>query len=215
MTTNLIYEENFEEESYEEVRQEVLNRRDRIAGELIQDSPNVTGFAAVSDLEGQNLEALLKKKAGNEVQEEAARFIRYELTEGIRSYALRNLGEGEIETSMPEDQSTIEQLQRSFFMMDRGQRGYIDLRPVDDEEDVQPERYPGPISDHREEYDRMMPFDESDQVSSEGLGQLNLSGIYVMNDDWIIYRNGREPLGVDEEHRSDVKEYLEELGVGR
>lgn len=89
------------------------------------------------------------------------------------------------------------------------------MRPSDLEEDPDPERYPTDFSVKTSDDDYMMPLHEANKANQEDLGWLNLSGIYVMNDDWIMYRNGKEPLGVEEEYRGELYEFLDSLGVGR
>lgn len=217
-------EEMFEGLDYEAVRDEALGKAPELGEEFLENSVTAAAYASDTAGEGLSLQRILRDRADTEVEEAAARMIRYEFTEAIRSRTLKAMDEDSdaFQAMLVDGQTPEEELQRAFFLVDREQRGYIDIRPDSPEDDPEPSRYPrdfttqsirneGEYEDIEE--DNLKPMDESEQVRQHDLGALNLSGIYVMNDDWIMYRNGRQPLGVDEEIREDVEEFLVELGV--
>jgi len=214
-------EDMFEDMDYRVIREEALSHTEELGKGILNQSGTATAIASDSYAEGITIKELLEDKAENRIESESARFIGYEVTEDIRRHILKNIDSNEIKLSFPAvdaANNVNEALQRSFFPLDRISGGYIDLRPSDLEEDPEPERYP--IQEELEafgsfEVDHLKPFEESEKMDPENLGWLNLSGIYVMNDDWIMYRNGRDPLGVDKEARGDVYDFLDSLGVGR
>lgn len=215
-------EENFIDEDgveldYRAVREEALTHAKELGNILLDNSGTATAYAADSAGEGQTVKDFLWQRSENDVENMAARFIGYEVTESIRRNTMKEVDSSgqELLASLVSADSLEEGLQRAFFLVDREQGGYIDLRPSDLEDDPDPERYPTAFSKKTSDDDYMMPLHESEKVDPEDLGWLNMSGIYVMNDDWIMYRNGKQPLGVEEEHREDVYEFLDGLGVGR
>jgi hypothetical protein len=211
-------EEEFEGLDYGEIRSQALEYPEELGKEILEDSGTAVAYAADSAAEGLSLQDFLRDEADDRVEEEAARFIWYELTEEIRRNTLKQMDEDmdAFQAVIVDGNTPEEQLQRAFFVVDRKQGGYIDLRPEDIDEEVEPERYPKSFVDEKTSIDdRLAPLDEADEVSPESIGALNLSGLYVMSDDWIMYRNGKKPLGVDKEIREEVYDFLDELGVAR
>lgn len=217
-------EEMFEGMSYEAVREEALEMVPELSEEFLENSVTAAAYASDTAGEGLSLQNFLRDRAETDVEDAAARMIRYEFTEAIRSRTLNMMDEDSeaFQAMLVDGQTPEEELQRAFFLVDREQRGYIDIRPDSPGDDPEPARYPQDFTaqaikgcgDYEElEEDRLKPMDESEQVKQQDLGALNLAGIYVMNDDWIMYRNGKDPLGVDEEMREDVQDFLVELGV--
>lgn len=216
-TEETFVDEHGVELDYREVREEALKHTEKLGDELLENSVTATAYAADSGGEGQSVGEFLAERAENEIEHIAARFIGYEVTESIRRNTLKqaNSSGNMILGSLVNADSLEEGLQRAFFLVDRKKGGYIDLRPSDLEDDPEPKRHPTKFSKKTTDDDYLMPLHESDNADPEDLGWLNLSGIYVMNDDWIMYRNGEEPLGVEKEYREDVYEFLDSLDVGR
>jgi len=216
-TEETFLDEDGRELDYREVREEALRHTKELGNNLLDNSVTATAYAADSVGEGQSVREFLWERADNDIEDIAARFIGYEVTESIRRSSLKiaDSTDKNLLGSLVDAESLEEGLQRAFFLVDRKKGGYIDLRPSDLEEDPDPERYPTDFSVKTSDDDYMMPLHEANKANQEDLGWLNLSGIYVMNDDWIMYRNGKEPLGVEEEYRGELYEFLDSLGVGR
>ncbi|MFB6114976.1 MAG: hypothetical protein ABEK04_01685 [Candidatus Nanohalobium sp.] len=209
--------EDFEGLTYNQSREKALDEAAHVNSELMDNSVTVTAYAADTMAEGQNLQYILREKSDSRVKDEAARFFRYEVTEGMRSLGILNMGEeGHGMTSaLVEGESPEEELFRAFFYVDRPQGGYTDKRPETefDGETVEPERYPNPTDqDTFAEY-QMAALDEAQDTDPDNIGNLNQDATFVANDDWMRYKRGNQPLGVDKEIREEVDEFLREMGV--
>lgn len=207
--------------SYEELRKEALEEAPDTGISILNNSATTTAFASDTADFGLDYREDLHQIAGNKVESEAARFVGYEATEKARRagvYAMMSEDGPELSTDHGVGEGGLEDLFRAFMLVDRLQRGYTDKRP--DEEfnginKIDPERYPNPLKPDSMVEDQIAATEESGTTDPENLGVLNQDEIFVVNDDWIRYRNGNEPPGVDEEIRNEVYDFLEELGVAR
>lgn len=209
--------EDFEGLSYEESREKALDEVKDVNSKLMDNSVTVTAYAADTMAEGQNLQFILRQKAENEVENEAARFFRYEVTEGMRAVGILDMDGQDhgMRSALVEGESPEEELLRAFFYVDRPQGGYTDKRPETDfnGEEIEPERYPDPTDqDTFAEY-QMAAIDEAQETDPDNIGKLSTDATFVANDDWIRYKSGGVPLGVDESIREEVEDYLREAGV--
>lgn len=209
--------EDFEGLSYEESREKALDEVINVNSELMDNSVTVTAYAADTMAEGQNLQYILRQKSDNTVENEAARFFRYEVTEGMRAIGILNMDGKDhgMQSALVKGKSPEEELLRAFFYVDRPQGGYTDKRPETDfdGENIQPERYPNPTDqDTFAEY-QMAAIDEAQETDPDNIGSLCTDATFVANDDWIRYKSGETPLGVDEDIRDEVEDYLRQAGV--
>lgn len=218
------------EEAKEPVERNVSNREGEhkesrainVGRDIMRESATTSSFSAVTSGHGLDYRDDLQKAAEDSVERAAARFVDYEITELARMGGLdevRTNEEVEIQGDHGERGSIMEDLYRAFFMMDRLQGGYTDKRPEEKYNGgnpVDPERYPMPDGEDEWIDDQIAAIEESGTVEADNLGALNYQdSILVINDDWISYKRGKKPLGVDDEVREEVYDLLEELGVAR
>lgn len=216
-SNNYFEVQDFEGLTYEQSRKKALEEAEDLNSELMDNSVTVTAYAADSMAEGQNMQYILRQKSDNEVQDEAARFIRYEVTEAMRALGLLEVDDKDhgMQSALVDGQSPEEELIRAFFYVDRPQGGYTDKRPENgfDGERVEPERFPNPFDqDSFAEY-QLAAIDEATDTDPDSVGALTADATFVANDDWVRYKSGDKPLGVNKEIRDEVESYLRELGV--
>lgn len=216
--------------SFEDLRREALEPEDEKSEaeavergrEIMRNSATTTAFAADTSEYGLDYRDELQAAADDRVESAAARFVDYEITELARVAGfdeVRTNNDVEISGDHGETESAMEDLYRAFVMMDRLQMGYTDKRPeqeYDGTNQTSPGRYPNPTGDDDWVEDQMAALEESGTLDPDNLGALNhYDHIFIVNDDWVNYRRGEEPLGVDEEIRDEVYRFLEEKGVAR
>jgi len=208
-------------EGFRQIREQALEEAPNRGREIIDNSATMTAFAADTSDYGLDIREQLNEIASTDIQKEAARMIDYEVTENARRAGLDRIdeSEGQIDIAGPlvSGENWHDSLYRAFVLVDRVQKGYTDVRPdspFEGDNYAEANRFPDPTKPQSFEKDQMAAMDESDDVAADGLGSLNLNGVYVVNDDWIAYRNGNPPPSVDEENREQVYETLRDIGVG-
>lgn len=204
-------------QSFEQLREEALEEAPDEGLEILRNSATMTAFAADTADYGIDWREDLREVAENDVQNEAARFIGYELAEKARRAGLYGLeSEGDdlsLSGELVSGESDTEQFYRALILTDRIQRGYTDKRPDEEFEGdnfAEPGRYPDPFDPESMIEDQIAATQESGSTDVENLGAMNSDEVFVVNDDWMRYRNGETPKTVDEE----VFDYMREIGVG-
>lgn len=204
-------------ESFEQLREEALEEAPDEGLSILRNSATMTAFAADTVDYGIDWREDLREVAENDVQNDAARFIGYEIAEKARRAGVYEMDEEDDDLSLSGElvsgESDIEQFYRAVIITDRIQRGYTDKRPDEEFEGdnfAEPDRYPNPLEPESMAEDQMAAMQESGSTDVENLGAMDVREIFVVNDDWMRYRNGEKPKTVDEE----VFEYMKEISVG-
>ncbi len=213
--------QDYQGRSFEELRREALEEAPDRGISILNNSATNTAFASDTSEFGLNYREDLQKAAEDRVESHAARFVDYEATEKARRagvYTMMSEDGPELSTDHGVGEANLEDLYRAFILIDRLQRGYTDKRPEKEFNGVNridPERYPNPLKPDSMLEDQIAATEESGTTDPDNIGTLNQNGVFVINDDWISYRNGEHPPGVDEEIREEVYDFLDELGVAR
>jgi hypothetical protein len=203
---------------FEKIRDHALESAPEKGVEIAEKSNTMTGFAAETADLGLDVREDLQSIATTKTERDAARFMDYEVREAAREPVLRNpdieQNEYDLRADMVRADNVLEQFYRTFILMDRLRRGYTDVRPDEKGfglQELEPQLFPDPADPESLNRDSRAALQETGSVDMEGVGNLYMNGVYVVNDDWISYRSGKQPETIE----NDVMQYLEELGVGR
>jgi hypothetical protein len=203
---------------FREIREKYLEEASSKGQELIENLDSVPELAQKTSAFGISAREDIQKNFRDGVENEAARFIGYEVTQEAREAAIYSLDWDNIEMDpgVVRGDTFFEQFARCCFLVDRLARGYNDLKPRKNMVTgtaMDPKRFPNPFSEDREEdFDKYVTqaMEESGSTSQDAVGLLAEENIYVVNDEWISYMMGSRPETLDEE----AYDFLVEESVG-
>lgn len=120
-TEETFLDEDGRELDYREVREEALRHTKELGNNLLDNSVTATAYAADSGGEGQSVREFLWERADKDIEDIAARFIGYEVTESIRRSSLKiaDSTDKNLLGSLVDAESLEEGLQRAFFLVDQ------------------------------------------------------------------------------------------------
>lgn len=204
-------------DDFEALRKKALEEAPDEGLSILRSSSTMTAFAADTSDYNIDWREDLRAVAENDVQSEAARFIGYEIAEKARRAGVYGMMSDEDSLSVSGElvrgESDLEQFYRAAVLVDRIQRGYTDKRPdgaFEGDNFEEPGRYPNPVEPKTMVDDQMAAAQESGSTDVDNLGSLNMDEIFVVSDDWMRYREGKDPKTVG----SNVFEYMREIGAG-